>query len=881
MLFTDIAGSTRLWEQQPQAMRAALAAHDALARQCVAAHQGTLIKTTGDGLHAAFDDPLHALMAVRALLLALADPQATAGLALQVRCGLHAGADEARDNDYFGRDVNRAARIMAVAHGGQVLLSQTVALALGQRLPPDMALRAVGAVRLRDVPRPEPLWQLLAPPLRLDFPALRDQVATPHNLPQPVNHFVGREAELAALRGLLPRHRLLTLVGTGGIGKTRLSLQLGAAVLDDYADGVWRVELAPLDDGERVAAATAAVLGVVAAPGQALVAALCEHLRERQLLLLLDNCEHLLAASAALLKPLLQAAPGLRVLATSREPLHLAGEAVFAVPALTAPAPSAAPPAAELMALDAVRLFVDRARAAQHDWTLADDNAPAVAEVCRRLDGIPLALELAAARVRSVPVALLAQRLIDSFRLVATQDSTVPPRQRTLARLIDWSHDLLQPGEQRLFRRLSVFAGPFTLAAAEAVCADEALPLDDIAEHLAQLVDKSLLVLQRDGGRYRLLDTVRQHAATKLRDSGEAAVHRRHLAHALALAEAARVRLAGPERAQALASLDAEYDNLMAAHAQALALCGAADGQPTSAPLAQDGAVASQALHLCFALRNYWINRGLVGSGLAALQRTLDQPALQAADALRARALFDAGHLYNLSGQPARARQVLLDSVAIMQCLGEPQRLAAIMQPLGLAHAALGEVSEALQCFETAIALARRAGRPLQLAAALVQCAVWHRVHGDVAAAIPMYLEALALAEQHHDDDTLASVHLNLAMVALLRQDTGAAVQALQLALPAARRTGAVLTALSALDVGAVLAAQRGDLATARRWLQHADGWCRRAGLQRDPADEAFVAPWRHHLAAEPPGWPAPAPMDDAVAVALGTLGAWLLNPTR
>ncbi|OYU88192.1 MAG: hypothetical protein CFE45_24460, partial [Burkholderiales bacterium PBB5] len=516
------------------------------------------------------------------------------------------------------------------------------------------------------------------------------------------------------------------------------------------------------------------------------------------------------------------------------------------------PAPSAAPPAAELLALDAVRLFVDRARAAQHDWTLADDNAPAVAEVCRRLDGIPLALELAAARVRSVPVALLAQRLIDRFRLVATQDSTVPPRQRTLARLIDWSHDLLQPGEQRLFRRLSVFAGPFTLAAAEAVCADEALPLDDIAEHLAQLVDKSLLVLQRDGGRYRLLDTVRQHAATKLRDSGEAAVHRRHLAHALALAEAARVPLGGPQRASALAALDADYDNLMAAHAQGLQLGGGAGASVANANAVHDDDSARQALRLCFALREYWISRGLVGPGLAALQRTLAHARLQAADALRARALFDTGHLFNLSGAPAQARGVLQDSVAIMQRLGEHAREAAILQPLGLAHAQLGEADQALRCFERAVLLSRQGRHTRQLAAALLQCASWHRLHGSPATADAHYQEALALAESLGDDELAAAAWVNLAMLALLQDDVADARLALAAAVPRAARAGALLSVLWVLDVACVLAAERGDKVLARHWLELSESHYRRAGLQRDPADAAFLDRWRQPLTVGP-----------------------------
>ena len=471
-LFSDIEGSTRLWEQQPAPMADALARHDAIVRRAVAAWGGRLVKGTGDGIHATFDAAPAALGATLQLQRGLADAAAAGALPLAVRCGLHAGPSQARDADHFGPEVNRAARIMAVAHGGQVLLSQVVADVLAGALPAGVALKDLGSVRLKDLAQPERLWQVLAPPLRTDFPPLRGLDATPNNLAQQLNRFIGREAVLPALHTLLGQYRLVTLLGTGGIGKSRLAMQLGAELLDAYPDGVWCVELAPLHDGLRLPQAVASVLGVREAPGRPLLDALCQHVASRRLLLILDNCEHVLDSAATLAKALLQASAGLRVLATSREVLRVAGELSFPVPPLGLPAPEAAAQSGDLLQHEAVRLFVDRARSAQPTFVLDAATAPAVVAICRQLDGIALALELAAARVRTLPVQAIAERLRGSFALLGTRDATVAPRQRSLQLLIDWSHDLLAPEERVLYRRLAVFAGGWTLELAEGVCAD-------------------------------------------------------------------------------------------------------------------------------------------------------------------------------------------------------------------------------------------------------------------------------------------------------------------------------------------------------------------------------------------------------------------------
>jgi class 3 adenylate cyclase len=397
LLFTDIEGSTRLWELEAERMRVALAHHDALTRAAVEGHRGEVVKMTGDGVYAAFADPVDGMLAVLQLQLALSDLAATEGLPLRVRCGLHAGVVERRDNDYLGSVVNRAARIMRAAHGGQVLLSQAVSRLVAERLPPGVMLHDLGNVRLRDLAGPERIHQLVHPQLRRDFPSLRSLERTPNNLPLQISTFVGREGELNEARRLLAEARLLTVIGVGGIGKTRFSLRLAADTLDAYPDGVWFVELAPIVDPALVPKMLAQALGVGEDPGMPLVQAIGAHLRSRRALLVLDNCEHLIGACATLADALLRAAPEIRILANSRESLHVPGEQTYSLPPLSLPDDTSRPD--DISRSDAIQLFVERARLQQPHFALTAQNSDAVAKICAQLDGIPLALELAAARV--------------------------------------------------------------------------------------------------------------------------------------------------------------------------------------------------------------------------------------------------------------------------------------------------------------------------------------------------------------------------------------------------------------------------------------------------------------------------------------------------
>jgi predicted ATPase/class 3 adenylate cyclase len=568
-LFTDLEGSTRLLEAHPHAYQDAVARHHALLRGAVEAHGGAVFETVGDAVYAAFARPTDAVAAALAGQVALHREAWGAVGELRVRMGLHTGEVERQGAHYFGAPLYRGARLTATAHGGQVVLSEATAALVREALPPGAGLRDLGAHRLKDLQQPERVAQLTHPALPAAFPPLRSLDARPHNLPLQLTSFVGRERELGEVARRLGAVRLLTLTGAGGVGKTRLALQTAAGLVEAHPDGVWLVELAPLADPALVPQAVAAAVGVREEPGRPLVATLADALRPKHLLLLLDNCEHLLDAAAALAAALLRACPGVRVLATSREALGLAGEAPYRVPSLALPAPGSTPPVAAPARPEAVTLFVERAAVAQPAFAVTDRTAPAVVEVCRRLDGIPLAIELAAARVRVLPVEQLLARLDDRFRLLTGGGRTVPPRQRTLRATVEWSHALLSEAERALFARLAVFAGGFSLEAAEAVGAGDGVPTDEVLDRLSRLVDQSLVVADEaaDGtARFRLLETLRQYAGERLAASGEAAAARdRHAAFYLALAEASRPPAAEHHDGAWLARLEREHDNLRAA----------------------------------------------------------------------------------------------------------------------------------------------------------------------------------------------------------------------------------------------------------------------------------------------------------------------------
>lgn len=530
LLFTDIEGSTRHWEERRVAMAEALRRHDELLRAAIEANDGYVFKTVGDAFCAAFSRPLDAVAAAAAAQRALARENWDPIGGLAVRMALHSGATDERDGDYFGPAVNRVARLLAIVHGGQVVASATTALLLRGMLPEQTELRDLGEHRLKDLTEAERVWQILAPGLAESFPPLRSLELLSNNLPRQLTPLIGRDDVLAEVEPLVLEQPLVTLLGTGGIGKTRLALQVGADLLDGTGDGSWLVELATLTDAASVATAIASTFGLREQGERPMLDVLAQYLKSRRLLLILDNCEHLIAEVASIADAILRAAPQVRILATSREPLRVAGERVYRVPSLAVPSGESLT-AEDALQYGAIAFFTDRARASDANFTLSDENAPIVAEICRRLDGIALAIELAAARVKVMAPRQLAQRLDERFRVLTGGSRTALPRQQTLRALIDWSYGLLSEAEQRLFWRLSIFIGGCAIEAAEAVCGDETLDAIDVIDLVASLVDKSLVVADVEGysTRYRMLESTRAFALEKLEQSGELGVMaRRH-----------------------------------------------------------------------------------------------------------------------------------------------------------------------------------------------------------------------------------------------------------------------------------------------------------------------------------------------------------------
>ena len=634
-----------------------------------------------------------------------------------------------------------------------------------------------------------------------------------HNLPAQLNRFVGRERDLELVTTLLGPSRLLTLTGTGGTGKTRLSLQYARISQDEYPDGVWLAELAPVSQAERVPQVVALSLGIADAGSAAPLEALERHVADRRMLLILDNCEHVLGAAADLARRLLAAGPELKILASSREPLHVDGEMTYAVPTLDVH--------------EAMQLFLDRAHAVHPTFEASDGAHRTVGEICRRLDGIPLAIELAAARVRALSLEKISERLDDRFRLLSSAGHAGLPRQQTLRASIDWSHDLLSAAERAVFRRLAVFSGGWALEGAEAVCAAGEVAREQVVELLTHLVEKSLVETDARVERYRLLETVRQYALERLQEAGEADdTRQRHLRFHVELAEQAHPKLFGPEQAEWLARLDDERENLLAAHAYC--------------DYAEDGAALG--LRLVAAVKMYWASRGLFPLAHRAMVEALARAPERSTP--RSRVLFDAGQVACFMGLYVEARRHLEESLSIAHEIADRELVASVLQPLGMACLGLGDHAAARGHFTEGLALARGQQDPRNLAAALVALAQLERIEGRLDVAEPLYLEALEIARTLGDQATVAIALLNLSMVTI---DGGRADRARLILSEAAEIAMAIHSrpvGMALLDGCAGLAACAGEAEAAARWYGAAQAQAAKAAMKRDPADEAFLAPW-------------------------------------
>jgi predicted ATPase/class 3 adenylate cyclase len=721
-VFTDIEGSTRLWEAHPEAMRVALARHDAVVREAVESAGGYVFKTVGDAFCVAFaaaTDGVQAAVAVQRLLVSEVWPEP---VVIRVRMALHTGECVERDGDYFGLSVNRVARLEATAHGGQIVLSGVTAGLVGERFADGMTLRDLGEHRLKDLGRTERVFQVCGVGLDDEFPPLRSLTnpALRHNLPRYSSRLVGRVDDVRAIAERVAPGRLVTLVGPGGTGKTRLAVHAAVEMLDGSGDGVWLVEFAPVDDVELVARTVASVLGVRGEPGRPILESLVDALASQRLLIVLDNCEHVADGVAKLAARVLSECPNVALLATSREPLAIDGEQLFRVAPLSIPREDADP--VEIEASEAVQLFVERAAAHRPKFRLDARNGEAIAAVCRRVDGIPLAIELAAARLRALSINEIVERLDERLGLLTGGSRTALPRQQTLRALIDWSYNLLDARERALLAGLSVFAGGWTLAGAEAVGAGADVQPPEIVDLLAALVDKSLVETTEvfDGtSRYRMLETIREYATERLHRAGHADVvgaRRAHQEHYIDVAQRARPELVGPDQIEWYHRLHFDDDNFRLALANA-----------TNADERDD------AIRLIAALTQYWMRTG-------------------------------------------HARDVIHPVELIIA--GEPPPTASLAEAYGCAgllHDHLGNLAAASQMYEQGLALARHLGDAKRAAECMAGQArmTWRR--GQLDEALAAASEACALAQTAADDHLLGYCEMQLGAVQTMRAEFEAA----------------------------------------------------------------------------------------------------------
>src|SRR5918994_3610329 len=747
-LFTDIEGSTRLWERDAAAMQAALDRHDEILRNTIEGHGGHVFKTVGDAFCAVFDtapDALHAALEAQRVLFAhewrTIDP-------LRVRMALHAGTANERGGDYFGPSLNRVARLVSAAHGGQMLLSVSVHGLLGDRLPERVGLRDLGERRLKDLFRPERIFQLVAPDLPSNFPPLKTLDERLNNLPGQPTPLVGREKEVAEVTTLLRDGgvRVLTLTGPGGTGKTRLGLQVAAEILDEFEGGVFFVTLANIADAALVAPTIAGALDVGPADGRPSEEGLRDFLRDRQMLLVLDNLEQVIGA-APLVGELLAGCPGLKVLATSRSLLRIYGEREYPVPAMGLPDPGRLPPSEELAGYEAVGLFLERARSVRKDFRITEQNAPAVAGICIRLDGLPLAIELAAARVRLLPPESILERLASNrLKLLAGGARDLPERQQTLRGAIDWSHALLEEGERTLFARLAVFSGGRTLEAIEAVCdAKGDLPVDAL-EGVSSLLDKSLLLREEtseEESRFVMLETIHEYAREKLEQSGEAEeLSGLHAAYFLAFAEEAEPELEGPDQVSWMDRLEADHDNFRAALSWLLEV-----GE------------AELALRMGGALWRFWKIRGHLSEGRRWLSAGLAAGETAPAG-VRARAMLVLGDLDVMQGDYPQGEENLEASLALCREAGDSRGQAQALGILGFIASQRNDLERAEKLLEESLALSRKAGVPVEISNALNALAALAAYRNDYARASVLQEEGLGMARAAGDVRGI-SVHTN------------------------------------------------------------------------------------------------------------------------
>ena len=835
-LFTDIEGSTTRWEHHPEAMRAALARHDSLLRSVMTSHGGYVFKMVGDAVYAAFAVPADAVAAAVAAQHAISAEEWGEVGPLRVRMALHTGAAQSRDDDYFGPTLNRVARVLSTGYGGQILLSVATVELVRDSLPAGASLKDLGEHALKDLLRSEHIFQLAGPDLLAEFPALKSLERHPHNLPVQPTPFLGRQQEVASICALLSRSdgRLVTLTGPGGIGKTRLSLQIAAEVSDQFVDGVFFVALAPVSDAEQVVPTIMQMLSIKEVGGQPLLRQLKAVLKDKQMLLLLDNFEQVVEA-AVVVAELLVACPKLKILVTSRMVLHVQAEREFAVPPLSLPNLKRLPDLVTLSQYEAVALFIQRAQAVKPDFAVTNANAPAVAGICARLDGLPLAIELAAARVKFFAPQALLSRLEQGLAMLTGGARDLPARQQTLRGAIAWSYNLLSLEEQQLFRRVSVVVDGCMWEAADVVCRAAGELKGDVLDGLLSLVDKSLLrqeESEQGEPRFSMLQTLREFGLEMLTIAGETELTRQaHAEYYLEMAEEAKPHLQGSEQVSWLARLEREHENLRAAlsflldrvHAQA----GTPEGQQQ----------AEWALRLCVALSWFWTTRGYLREGKAFLDQALAGGSDVGA-VLHARALYAAAELAFVLGDTKREETLCIESLTLYRELNDTIGMANCLRLLGSIARTMGKYTLGRSQLEEAAALFSEVGDRWKRGQCFTELARIATEQGQYERAHMLLEESLLLYQALGDQVRLGWVRYLLARTLFVSQQDLERAQILaEQSLAIFQELGAIL--FSALPLGLLgeIHLTEGEYMQARARLEESIRLSQEAGNRGDSAE--------------------------------------------
>ena len=826
-LFTDIEGSTKLAQQFPNTLPSALEKHHKILREAIESNNGFVFEIIGDAFCAAFENSNDAVKASHDAQMKL-NSEKWEEAEIKVRMGIHSGNVEWNGKRYIGYiTLARTQRVMSAAYGGQVLISEDAYIQLTEKEKIEISYRDLGDRRLKDLIQPVKIYQLISKGLPSDFPPLKTLDARPNNLPVQLTSFIGREDEIKKVKELLNNTHLLTLTGPGGVGKTRLSLQVGADVIDDFANGVWFVELAPIIDPVLLPQEILRELGIKEEPKKTLEETLTGYLKDKEILIILDTCEHIIEACAMLTEKLLTKCPKLKIIATSREALKCTGEQIHSILSLKTPNLKEEISTEQLTQYESVRLFIERALTVNQKFRVTNENAPSLAGICSQLDGIPLAIELAAARVKVLTVEKIYERLNSRFSLLTGGRRTALPRQQTLKALIDWSYDLLSEQEKILWSRLSVFNDGWTLESAEEICSDDKVNKEEILDLLSLLVEKSIIIFDSEKERYRILESIRQYGEEKLKEVNEInKILSKHLYYFMELSESAEPKLKGKEAQEWLEKLETEHGNLQTAIEWSL----------------KNGDI-EEGSRLAGAMRNFWEIRGLYFTGRRLLKSILSK--MQGiSNSSRAKALNSVGVLANRQGDYEQALKFYEESLRFSRKLGDKRSIASSLLGLGNVSHGQGDYEQALKFYEESLALQREIGDKYGIASSLNNLGNVSHSQGDYEQALKFYEESLIFSRKLGDKRGIAGSLNNLGSVSHNQGDYEQALKFYEESLALQREIGDKVGIAGSLNCLGNVSYNQGDYEQALKFFEE------NLFLRREMGDKRGIAESLNNLGA-------------------------------